>query len=330
MENRELYIPILSGSAFNLELFDFSFKGIKIIDVQSAGFEQYIEKNANNVSGYKVETYLDLITKNIDSSFEKKYAIVKENPTVDYNYGDIYNVWKLLLIIFPSDLQIEHIIHLFYEKGQVYTSSLSSWDRYRTGDYPGDFLISLEEDVPEINEFSKLVFDKLNLQNYIGISIENYTGSYRASHFHYQYLALCIALECLIPGNQELSYRLKRNVALLCGKEISNCDILFDNLKIIYDLRSSIVHGDDFKMEKVVKFLPVLKSIVSRTLIELLIHNIKDNKTLNNIITKLAFGDRNKISGNWKYYKLNVITEMNTNYKPLDEKYFEALKNKQG
>ena len=43
-------------------------------------------------------------------------------------------------------------------------------------------------------------------------------------------------------------------------------------------------------------------------LIELLIHNLPNNKDLDSIITKIGFGQRVAISENWKQYKLNPMT----------------------
>jgi hypothetical protein len=48
-----------------------------------------------------------------------------------------------------------------------------------------------------------------------------------------------------------------------------------------------------------------------------IIHNIPTNKELNEIITRLAFGDRDKISDKWKSYKLNISTVVDSNWKKL-------------
>lgn len=60
-----------------------------------------------------------------------------------------------------------------------------------------------------------------------------------------------------------------------------------------------------------------LKSLVSRTIIELLIHNIENKEDLNSKITELGYGNRNQISENYKHYALNVSTLIDTNWKEL-------------
>jgi hypothetical protein len=192
-----------------------------------------------------------------------------------------------------------------------------SWNKTVTGEYPGEPLIAVNEDVKEINEFAKLYFDRLNLENYIGIAIENYLTSFNSSHLHYQYLTLCIALESIIHGDNEVTYRLRRTIAVLCGKDVFNCNIIFENLNKLYKLRSKIIHGEEYNIEKVQEYMQPLKAIVSRAIIELLIHNIPTNKELNENVTRLAFGDRYKITDSWKSYKLNISTIVDSNWKRL-------------
>ena len=71
------------------------------------------------------------------------------------------------------------------------------------------------------------------------------------------------------------------------------------------------------QIEKVIEYLKPLKSLVSRTIIELLLHNISKIEELNNRITEIGFGDRQKISKNWKHYQLNILTLFESNSKEL-------------
>lgn len=314
----ELKIPILAGSNFDLTLFDFSFKDLKILDVQSKEYENYIESLAPEHKGHNLDFNAD-ITKHISPEIEKRYAVVKVNPLKNYSYQDIENVWKILLIIFPSDLQILHIVHYRDEAGFFQSSYMTSYEKRMDGEYPGDLLTSADEDVKEINEYLKLVFDRLNNpDNYIGLCIENYLTSFNASHYHCQYLTLCMALESTIHGNEEVSYKLRRNIALLCGKDVHNCEIIHNNIKKLYKLRSTIIHGDGFEHKKVHEYRAPIRAIVSPTIIELLIHNIEKNLSLNDKLTSLGYGDREKISNQWKHFKLNISIMVETNWRRLE------------
>lgn len=313
----EITIPILSGSYFDLSKFDFSFKNIRIMNISSKEFEDYIESQQPDFKASNM-IFFEEIKEIINLEYDQKYAIVYNDPKKEFNYQDLLNVWKFLLIIFPSDLQIEHEVHFDFEDNFFQRSHMTSWNKQITGEYPGEPLFAMEEDVMEINNYAKIVFNRLNLSNYIGIAIENYITSYSASHMHYQYLTLCIALESIIFGNQELTYRLRRTVAILCGKDEWNCKNIFDNLNKLYSLRSKIIHGEDYRLDKVLEYMTPLRAIVSRTIIELLLHNITKNEQLNQRITEIGFGDRQKISENWQHFQLNISTMVESNWKKLE------------
>src|SRR5690606_24703634 len=97
-----------------------------------------------------------------------------------------------------------------------------------------------------------------------------------------------------------------------------SCKRIYNNINKLYKVRSKIIHGEKYDAPKILKYLSPLKSIVSRTIIELLVHNITDKKELNSKITELGYGGRDKISENWKKYELNILTFADTNWKELE------------
>ena len=126
-----------------------------------------------------------------------------------------------------------------------------------------------------------------------------------------------MALENIIPGAQELSYRLKRSVAIICGNDKNVCRRIYKNIDTIYKVRSKIVHGDKFDLKAIEPSLIYLNAIVSLLIIELLVHNVDTNIILGERITEIGFGDRILLSENWKEYKLNPITYNQVKYKVL-------------
>jgi len=195
---------------------------------------------------------------------------------------------------------------------------MSTFEKRYTGEYPGELLYCDDDKLEEINEFISIHFERLKGDNFITLAIESYLTSYSASHFHFQYLTLCMALESVVDGSQELTYRLKRSIGLLCGDKIDSCKRIYNNINKLYKVRSKIIHGEKYDAPKILKYLSPLKSIVSRTIIELLVHNITDKKELNSKITELGYGGRDKISENWKKYELNILTFADTNWKELE------------
>lgn len=309
----DLKIPILANSYTDLGEFDFSFKGIQILDVKSKQFAEYLDSLEDDEQKWDYwEMFEDTVLSEI-AEHEQYYAIVKSNPFENFSYQDIIAAYKLLLIVFPSDLQIQYMLEF---DGVDVGMSITSWHRSYTGEYPGNILYLPNPPIAEINEFIKMVFDRVESSDSIGYIIDTYITSYKASHYHFQYLSLCICLEMIVDNsnNQEITYRMRRNVAVLCGENAFTSKVIYDNLGKIYSLRSAIVHGRKYKHEKIEEYLPFLISIVSRTIIELLIHNVNKVKLLNEKITTLGFGDRKKISDGWKIFDFNIFTMTTSNW----------------
>lgn len=305
-------IPILAGSFFDLAKFDFSFKDISIIDIESEEFKNYLEKfshpsdDGNNFSSVK-----HILSDKL-GEWDKKYAVIKTNPLEEFNQVEIGNVWKILLIIFPGHLREEHELHFFIEEGFLSTTGYSSEHKVYPDQFPGAPLNCTDRKVAEINEFIHLVLDRLNRTDYIGLAIYNYIISYSASHYHYQFTSLFTSLDCLVNNESELQYRLKRMIAILCGEDMDSCKHIFKNVNTLALIRNDIVHGNNYDAIDCMESILPLQSLVSFTITELLIHNISKDD-LNETITRLGFGDRNKISNSWKAFHLNIYRENDIN-----------------
>ena len=85
--------------------------------------------------------------------------------------------------------------------------------------------------------------------------------------------------------------------------------MFFFNIKKIYNLRSKIVHGSDFDWEKLDNYLVYLECLVSKIIVELLIHKIDNSKTINTMLTELGFGQKYQLSDNWYEFKFNDKVE---------------------
>ncbi len=312
----KIEIPIITQTDFDLSRFDFSFRDIFVYEIRSNEFKEYIRLLSPDNFEHNFHFIYHLIEE-INFDHEKFYAVIKKDLENSFNQKEIDNVHKLLLIVFPSDLQVLHIINYDNGEGFFQPLSMSSWNQRVTGEFPGEFLILIDEYVEEVNEFIKLVFERLSETNYLGISIYHYLSSFDASHIHYQYIALCMVLESMISGSQELTYRLKRNTAVLVGAKSYNCKKIFNNLNKIYDLRSKIVHGELYDAAKIAEYLPYIRTMASRVIIELLLHNFQNNTELNQRITELGYGGKFQITDSYKEYKLNVLTYSGSNWKDL-------------
>lgn len=302
----EYTIPIIWGAYKQIEKLDFSFKGIEIIDTQSQRFREHI-LTLNSTETYQWDFVNNFIGEPHDE-FDHQFAIIKTNPLSKVIYTELKNVFRLLHIIFPSDLQITG--ELFFNKdddGIWRTGGAYKYDKNYIKDYPGELLYYHLDYLNEINSFIKLVFERMEKHNYLQLTIYHYETSYQASHQHLAYSSLYTALETIIEGGEELKYRLNRAVSILCGQNIHECSIISNNMKEFNKLRNQIVHGDSGFAKKVESYIEKLRSLVSRVIIELLIHDIKSPSELNRIFTEIGYNDQAKISSNWKKYNLNIL-----------------------
>ncbi|GAB3701466.1 hypothetical protein GCM10027592_29610 [Spirosoma flavus] len=313
-------IPVISGTYKDLSVFDFSFKNIVIVNIKDSFVDDYIKKLEPNMYDANI-TFINKIRSEINFDHEQKFLILFIDIK-NFNYEDALNCWKLLLIIFPSNLQIEHIIYYDNNMGFFQSSLMESFDTQLTGNDSEKLLNYRGEDIGLINEFISLVFNRLKAKNYIGVAIENYIQSYKASHYHYQFLTLLFALESVVEQESELSYRLKRFISVLCGEKPFNCNIIFENINEMYRIRSKIVHGGNMKdiYKDLIKNTELLQFLVSRTIIELLIHNISDIKMLNKALTALGYGEKRKLSNNYKDFEFNIIVYENVNWISIKER----------
>ena len=105
-------------------------------------------------------------------------------------------------------------------------------------------LFKLEQsEISEISDFihlTKLPFEKSFLQ----LAFENFELSYNITNASLSFLALMVSLETLLnPSDNELSYRLSRNTAVLLGKDREHAKSIFSEVRDLYNKRSKIVHS---------------------------------------------------------------------------------------
>lgn len=306
-------IPILTATFFDLRNFDFKFAGIDLLKLGSPQFLNYCKKHLKFIGDEYPGSLIKSYIRTMDKSSEDKFAIVAIDPVNGYNYKEIYRVFELLLLAYPSDLQIQYFIE-YHDKNTG--SMMSYWHRRYTGEYPGKPLFD-KGDVTNVNGFFKRVFYVMDKRNFVSFMIDNYISSFEVSHYHLQYINLCICLEAVNENPVELNYRLRRTVAILCAENAGTAELIFENLKLMYGLRSKIVHGGHYEISKVIEYLPFLKAVVSRTIIELLVHEIVTPAELDKKITKLGFGDRATLSKDWKEHNFNLLTLSEANYSNL-------------
>ncbi|MCI3935664.1 HEPN domain-containing protein [Chryseobacterium aahli] len=296
---KELLILIIKNSNKDLSLLDFP--EFKIVNIHDEDFVRFLE-DTNTPS----EDFINLVVENQKYSNEPRFAIFQKDLSQILSIKKVYDVFNFLKVLFPSALEIEFTLSYHYNPELKFLSSFKNDESFASENNYVDFD---ETKSNSINKFIAETYNRLTNIKYINTSKINYINAYESSHYHFSFIAFCITLESLIDGNTELLYKISRATALICGKDVDTCNIIFKNVKKIYSLRSKIVHGSEFDDDLVSKYLFYLECLCSKVLIELLIHNIENHQILNEKFTILGFGYRNEISSNWYNFEYNPKIE---------------------
>ena len=100
----------------------------------------------------------------------------------------------------------------------------------------------LNHEVMELQRF--LEGTKLPFKDFIQLAFENFEFSYHTHKREIAFLSLMIALEVLFNrGNDELSYSIARNAAVLLGDDKDNSEEVFKDIRGLYNKRGRIVHS---------------------------------------------------------------------------------------
>lgn len=302
-------IPIIVGTTSDLTAFNFSFAGITILNTKSKEFDLYISNLLNSIPEIERLYYKSLISLSIQGD-ETSYAIVKKEPVKGYSSKELYRVFELLLIVFPSDLQIVNEIVFQCDEYWHYVCTYKQRYKFQENDKPM-LLIYRDAEISVLNEYFKLVFSRMESHSYLKLAIYHYVTSYKANYIHLAYSSLYIALEATVKGGDELKYRLGRNTAILCGDSVIECRIINQNVRTFGQKRNEIMHGHVGKRlngPEITACLKALRKLVAKVILELLIHDIDTVDILDQKLTEIGYGQRNKISKNWKKIEINYST----------------------
>lgn len=127
-------------------------------------------------------------------------------------------------------------------------------------------------------------------QDFLRLAFENYELSYETQDINLAFLALMAALETLFnPGDQEVTHRISRNVAILLGQDENDSRKLLKNVTELYSKRSKILHRGKRIATK--EELIQLRSYVRESIKQ--IYRLGKNKEdLMDMLDSLGFGQK--------------------------------------
>ncbi len=127
--------------------------------------------------------------------------------------------------------------------------------------------------------------------SHVQLAFASFELSYETHNLGLAFLSLMISLETMLnPGNNELSYRVSRNTAVLLGNNLEESKNIFAEVKALYSKRSKLVHTG--KHETIIREDVLnLRSYVRRTIKEMT--EIGGERTyILDILNTSGFGER--------------------------------------
>ncbi|WP_018757195.1 HEPN domain-containing protein [Paenibacillus terrigena] len=181
---------------------------------------------------------------------------------------------------------------------------------------------------PQITKTNEAIykFNNINAElinsvfNEFSLPIDNEVLNLLLVNYDYSFyvpddVAILILVSCLEiiyhPGDKdELKFRIARNATIFLGTNEEESTLLFDEIKKLYDIRSSLVHTGKFNLSKYrysnkEEVIYRLKKIVSTSILKY------KNEIVDNNVTKTEFFDQLNKSGFGDYpfnsYKVNLF-----------------------
>lgn len=324
METTEIKIHVFYGSLSDLTKIDLRFINAQIQVFKGRKFKSTFKRIFPKDSferNYKLLTDESISLNLILDEEVKLYAIVPLDISKPFNNEHIEHLYSLLLAYSPSDLSIVKTITLILKNSsaQVRFSShnkfISSGD-----DYYDNFLHINSVEYKFLNRYLSTYFHKSLELNYVRYILSVYTNSFFELNPIYQFISLMICLEVIVDGKEQLTYKLKRNIAILCGETIEHCRNIYTNIDQLYKLRCAIVHGEiKPSYTNFQEYHKYLKMITARLIRELIIHNIPTVADLNIRLTEIGYSQNKLLSSNYTYSKYPIIDYIELKYQKIQK-----------
>lgn len=320
-EYSNVSFAIIGGSYIDFSIIDLTPWGIQGGLIESEKTEKHIKEISYRKFANRNWSHIIKIAQSPDGTGEGKHVdwqimnilwpIDLDNPPKIEDYFDAIGAIK---VIHPSEVHILSILEAQYFKGEgIYYSGWSTYDQHYWNKYsdPHDHYLNYPEELlGDTNKFLGYYHSTYKEINYIDNAIKYYLDSFNVNSPEMAFLCLCICLETIVQGKEQLSYKFKRNLAVLCGETLEKAKNIYRNADKIYSFRSNLVHAGKNKKDNLNfdAFLEYTQILASRMIIEMLKHQISDITEFNNRLNELGFGDMLKISPTSITYKVNVIT----------------------
>jgi hypothetical protein len=310
-EQQETFIGLFCGSFTSFESLDFTEFNLKFVEVDSENFQDFMDKVSD--TSLILNQVLTEFKKG-KTSVEKLHALIPISETELITQLDLWKVRNFLLLVFPSDIFLKYLIGFrvkeegldFFMHDKYSQQKIDPSEPYKN-------FIYIETDlIDNINKFIKLFFKRYEHISYLIPAFKSYLSSYFQNSSDMEFLSLCISLETIVEAKTELTYRIRRNIAVLLSLDKTSGKRIFKNIGLIYSLRSGIAHSGKYDERKIDEYLHYLRYLVSILIIELIKLNNNSLTALNDELTSKGYGEIYSKGEEFSDFELNtkVATEV--------------------
>lgn len=312
---------VLSGSFVDLSDLDFSSVNVKCYSVTSESFKllsnQFPPETGDEYSLF------NCIRRIIEKNSDLKYGYVLlpldfSKPVSSLIY---YKCAELLKIMFLTNLEIESVAEFNFINFKKLEWIVTVFYKAKKPhiDYDSFFTYPFNANKHGVNQFIELYFKRIKKMKYVQVAIEAFLASFQNMPTNMSFVSVCISMETLVDNKTEITYKIKRTLALLCADNEINGNIIFDNVREIYALRSKIVHGGTYKNSLFAEYLQYVRILVSVMIIKLIYLNEPTAIHLQKRLTFAGFDNMKNIYPDSNLATLNLFSQHKI-VKPLKNK----------
>jgi hypothetical protein len=300
----DIKIAIFSSEGIALDNINLAFLNLKFIKIGE------LQKYIRQFDEYE-QTEESLKHHKQDFDIDSLYALVPDNFRIQ-NAVNIYeDIYCAFLILYPSSITICSITNYeLLSDSYGHFSGETTWGGIKNGLHRklvSDFKL---DDRSLVEEFIKFFCSsKKRFPKYLELCISNYINHYFIWHDNLSFISLCMSMETIVEGKEQVSYKIRRNMAVLNGSSVEECRQLEKNVRKIYELRSGLVHGETAKSYDELKvYFDYLRDLIALTILEIITMGFPDRLILNQKINESGYGEKSKL---WQIYNQQYDTRFN-------------------
>lgn len=162
-------------------------------------------------------------------------------------------------------------------------------------------------------------YDDLKKNTFYTQFMSLYRRAYIEERDYFKYLLLFMIVERLVKDDETTGvvFKIRRLCAILIGTNKTECQMIFDNTKHAYTVRSKLVHSAKNEISSA-KYLPFLHSIVCEIGIMILISKLNTD-TIFSVANTLGFGQKKELISQRIFKSHSILIQNRLNLRAISK-----------